>query len=58
MGDTMADDSQVSVPFQIHSLTAADGLLLPGTCQAGCGFGLASLGEVEKAGVKLRCDCY
>ena len=54
----MADDSQVSVSFQIHSLTAADGLLLPGTCQSGCGFGLASLGEVEKAGVKLRCDCY
>ena len=45
MGDTMADDSQVSVPFQSQSLTAADGLLLPGTCQAGCGFGLASWGR-------------
>ena len=42
MGDTMADDSQVSVSFQIHSLTAADGLLLPGTCQAG-GVGLVWL---------------
>ena len=41
MGDTMVDNSQVSVPLQIHSLTAADGLLLPGTYQAGCGLGLA-----------------
>ena len=54
----MVDDYQVSLPSQIHSLTVAVGLLSPGTCQAGCGFGLAGLGEGEKAGVKLRSSCY
>ena len=41
-GETMADDSEISVPVQFHSLTAADGLLLP---VAWSGFGLAGWGR-------------